>query len=83
MADGNLLYGSARCLVMTYRVGGRGREAQKGRGVSVHVCVCILLLLFGGSFMSNSLGPDGLQHTKHLCPSPSPRVCSNSCALSR
>ena len=25
----------------------------------------------------------GLQHTRFLCPSPSPRACSNSCTLSR
>ena len=33
--------------------------------------------------MSNSLWPHGLQHTRLLCPLPSPRVCSNSCPLSR
>ena len=33
--------------------------------------------------MSDSLQPHGLQYTKLLCPSLSPRVCSNSCPLSR
>ena len=33
--------------------------------------------------MSNSLRPHGLQHTRLPCPSPSPRVCSSSCPLSR
>ena len=34
--------------------------------------------------MSNSLQqPHGLQHTRLPCPSPSPRVCSNSCPLNR
>ena len=33
--------------------------------------------------MSNSLRPHGLQHTRLPCPSPSPRVCSNSCPWSR
>ena len=33
--------------------------------------------------MSDSSGPQGLQHTRLLCPSPSPRVCSNSCQLSQ
>ena len=33
--------------------------------------------------MSNSLQPHGLQHARLSCPSLSPRVCSNSCALSR
>ena len=36
-------------------------------------------LLFSLSFMSNSLGTHGLQHTKLPCPSPSPRVYSNPC----
>ena len=31
--------------------------------------------------MSNSLKPHGLQHTRLPCPSPSPRVCSNSCPI--
>ena len=33
--------------------------------------------------MSDSLQPNGLQHTRVLCPSPSPGVCSNSCPLSQ
>ena len=33
--------------------------------------------------MSDSLWPHGLQHVTHPCPSPSPRVCSNSCPLSQ
>ena len=37
---------------------------------------------FSHSVMSNSLQPHGLQHTRLLCPSPSPGVCSNSCPLS-
>ena len=32
--------------------------------------------------MSDSLWPHGLQHARLPCLSPSPRVCSNSCALS-
>ena len=31
--------------------------------------------------MSDSLGPQGLQHTRLLCPSLSPGVCSNSFSL--
>ena len=31
----------------------------------------------------NSLWPHGLQHTRLPCPSSSPRLCSNSCPLSR
>ena len=33
--------------------------------------------------MSNSLGPHGLQHARPLCPSPTPRVYTNSCPLSQ
>ena len=45
-------------------------------------CLFMLLLLFSSSVMSNSLQPHRLQHTRLPCPSPSPRVCSNSCPLS-
>ena len=37
---------------------------------------------FSCSVMSNSLQPYGLQHTRLLCPSPTPRACSNSCPSS-
>ena len=40
------------------------------------------ILLFSRSVMSESLPPHGLQHAGLPCPSPSPRVCSNSCPLS-
>ena len=33
--------------------------------------------------MSNSMWPHGLQLSRLPCPSPSPRVCSNSCSLSK
>ena len=35
------------------------------------------------SVMSNSLWPHGLQHARHPCPSPTPRVYTNSCPLSQ
>ena len=38
---------------------------------------------FSHSLMSNSLQPHRLQHTRLPCPSPTPRVCSNSCPLSQ
>ena len=37
---------------------------------------------FRYSVMSDSLRPQGLQHTRLPCPSPTPRNCSNSCLLS-
>ena len=36
---------------------------------------------FSCSVVSNSLWPHGLQHTRPPCPSPTPRVYSNSCPL--
>ena len=38
-------------------------------------------LQFSWSVISNYLQPHGLQHTRPLCPSPTPRVYSNSCPL--
>ena len=38
---------------------------------------------FSRSVMSNSLRPHGLQHNRPPCPSPTPRVYSNSCASSQ
>ena len=38
---------------------------------------------FSHSVVSDSLWPHGLQHTRPPCPSPTPRVYSNSCPLSR
>ena len=38
---------------------------------------------FSHSVMSNSLWPHGLQHTRLLCPSPTPGACSNSCPSCR
>ena len=40
-------------------------------------------MLFSHLFVSDSLQPHGLQHTRLLCLSLSPRSCSNSCPLSR
>ena len=38
-------------------------------------------LMFSHPVMSNSLQSHGLQHARPLCPSPSPKVCPNSCPL--
>ena len=40
-------------------------------------------MMFSHEVMSDSLWPNGLQYTRFPCPSPSPRVCSSSCALSQ
>ena len=38
---------------------------------------------FSHSVISNSLQPHGLQHARLPCPSPTPRLYSNSCPLSQ
>ena len=42
-----------------------------------------MLMLFSLLVIADSLQSHGLQHTRLLCPSPSPRACSNSCPLSQ
>ena len=42
----------------------------------------LLFLLFSLLVMSDSLRPHGLEHSRLLCPSSSPRACSISCPLS-
>ena len=42
-----------------------------------------LLVQFNHSVGSDSLWPDGRQHSRLPCPSPTLGACSNSCALSR
>ena len=77
----------------------RGKERDGGRkGVnkcSVSCLIMTLILLdqdptlrppsvqFSCSAMSDSLWPNGLQHTRPLCPSLTPRVYSNSCPLTQ
>ena len=41
-----------------------------------------VVLQFSSSVVSDSLRPYGLQHARPLCPSPTPRACSNSCPSS-
>ena len=40
------------------------------------------LLFFSHSVVFESLRPNGLQHARLPCPSPSPGACSNTCPLS-
>ena len=51
--------------------------------LSATVEVCSSSVRFGCSVMSDSLWPHGLQHARPPCPSPTPRVYSNLCPLSR
>ena len=43
----------------------------------------LLLFLFSNPVMSSCLQPHGLQHARPSCPSPSPKVCPNSCPFHR
>ena len=43
----------------------------------------IISVQFSHLVRSDTMQPHGLQHTKPLCPSPTPGVYSNSCPLSR
>ena len=54
-----------------------GRDALEAQSSS-HCSV-----QFSHSVVSDSLWPHGLQHARLPCPSPTPRVYSNSCPLSR
>ena len=49
--------------------------------IHTHTPVYILLLLFSCLVLSDSLQSQGLQDARPPYPSPSPRVCSNSCPL--
>ena len=49
----------------------------------VHVITLFSSAQFSCSVLSNSLWPHGLQHARVLCPSPTPRACSNSCPSSQ
>ena len=48
-----------------------------------HPVYDILFVLLSHSVVSDSLRPQGLQHARLSCPSPSPGACSNSCPLSQ
>ena len=51
-----------------------------------NLLICILSksdIVIACSVVSTSLWPHGLQHARFPCPSLSPRVCSNSCPLTR
>ena len=51
---------------------------------TLNICRTVIISVqFGHSVVSNSLRPDGLQHARPPCPSPTPGVHSNSCPLSR
>ena len=46
-------------------------------------CSTLLIIQFSRSIVSDSLWPHESQHTRHPCPSPTPRAYSNSCPSSQ
>ena len=48
-----------------------------------NIVIFYISVQFSHSVMSDSLRPQGLQHARPPCPSPTPGVHSNSCPLSR
>ena len=61
------------------------RQAKQNRYKFIHTekLVVASSVQFSCSVVSESLRSHGLQHARPLCPSPTPRVYSNSCPLSR
>ena len=51
--------------------------------IELLVYVVFVVQSFSHSVMSDSLWSHGLQHARLPCPSPSLRVCSNSCSLNQ
>ena len=51
--------------------------------LSYHLMIHFRSVQFSRSVVCDSLWPPGLQHTRLPCPSPTPRVYSNSCPLSQ
>ena len=66
---------------------GREEERAIGRKESKDIFYSLIILFlslhFSHSVMSNSLQPHELQHTRIPCPSPTPRIHSNSCPSSQ
>ena len=57
------------------------RKILKAREHSREHRLTVLCYYCSVAKVSDSLPPHGLQHARLLCPSLSPRVCSNSCPL--
>ena len=53
------------------------------RKINLEGILMLAVLLFSCWVMSDSLRPQGLQHARLPCPSPSPKACSNSYPLSQ
>ena len=60
----------------------QGRQKKQEENHSPTVTKSPHSVQFSHSVVSDTLWPHGLQHVRPLCPSPTPRVYSNSCPLS-
>ena len=56
---------------------------NQARPLGTKIMLPLLSVQFSHSVVSDSLWPHGLQHASLPCPSPNPRVYSNSCPLSQ
>ena len=61
---------------------GSHRVRHDWSDLAAAAAVYISSVQFSCSVVSDSVRPHGLQHSRLPCPSPAPRVCSNSCPLS-
>ena len=57
--------------------------ASSSKSITLILIWWAFFLLFSHPVLSDCLQSHGVQHIKFPCPSPSPRVCSNSCPLSQ
>ena len=71
------------CPVFRRRVYTRMFVLPKGNLYNIHIWWVFSSVQFSPSVMSDSLWPHWLQHARPPCPSPAPRVYSNSCPLSQ
>ena len=74
-------------ILKTYLVDRKRRKVKSKFQLSLHIRAPnptrISWVQFSSSVVSDSLRPHGPQHVKPLCPSPTPRVHSNSCPSSQ
>ena len=61
----------------------RSQVKQVVRHSRTHSILSFSSVLVSNLVVPDFLWPHWLQHTRLACPSPTPRVCSNSCPLSR
>ena len=80
LTSGGWKYGAVVCQGERQKTGISGYGRFQPYNLLSKICSGSVQFMY--SIMSDSLWPHGLQHTRPLCPSPTPRVCSNSCPLS-